>query len=178
MTKIFVGMLLVFLNFNFNINHITIGLIPSFLGYIVMLLGLRELAQLSGWFSKAQPCALAMAVYTTGTYLMDLFGVSAWLGFFGIGLGLISTVVSLVIGYMIVMGIKEAQTARQQSLNADQLYFTWKVYAIASLAAFGLALVPFIALVGAIVSFAAAVYFLVIFNKTRRLFDGQDTNAN
>ena len=40
MSSIFTGMLLVFLDFNINLGRSKIGLLPDFIGYIVMAGGL------------------------------------------------------------------------------------------------------------------------------------------
>ena len=41
MSKIFVGLLLVFLDINFTFNTTTIGLLPDFIGYFILIGGLR-----------------------------------------------------------------------------------------------------------------------------------------
>lgn len=82
MRNIFIGLMLVFIDFNLNIGSSQIGLIPDFAGYIVLAAGLREMAGESNMFAKAGPFASGMAVYTGIIYLMDLFGVSASLGVF------------------------------------------------------------------------------------------------
>lgn len=54
MSNIFIGALFVFLNFTININGIKIGLIPDFIGYIIMVKGLAELENESPYFLKAK----------------------------------------------------------------------------------------------------------------------------
>ena len=46
MTKIFVGFLFVFLNFNFTLNDTyVIKLLPDFVGFILLYMGTRELLE-------------------------------------------------------------------------------------------------------------------------------------
>ena len=46
MTKIFVGFLFVFLNFNFTLNDTyVINLLPDFVGFILLYMGTRELLE-------------------------------------------------------------------------------------------------------------------------------------
>ena len=87
MSNIFIGALFVFLNFTININGIKIGLIPDFIGYIIMVKGLAELENESPYFLKAKGFAKGMAVYTAILYAMDLFGLSYNFGNRGIFAG-------------------------------------------------------------------------------------------
>ena len=40
MSKIFIGLLLVFLDFNLTFDTVTIGLLPDFIGYFILIGGL------------------------------------------------------------------------------------------------------------------------------------------
>jgi len=44
MSRIFTGFLFIFLDFNLNLGNSQIGLIPDFIGYIIMLGGLAEMS--------------------------------------------------------------------------------------------------------------------------------------
>ena len=77
MSKIFVGLLLVFLDINFTFNTTTIGLLPDFIGYFILIGGLAEMAAVNSHFGKARPFAIAMAIYTLILYILDLIGLSA-----------------------------------------------------------------------------------------------------
>ena len=74
MSKIFVGLLLVFLDINFTFNTTTIGLLPDFIGYFILIGGLAEMAAVNSHFGKARPFAIAMAIYTLILYILDLIG--------------------------------------------------------------------------------------------------------
>jgi len=69
-------MLLVFLDFNINLGRSKIGLLPDFIGYIVMAGGLAELQSESESFAKVKGFAKGMAVYSGILYLLDLLGFS------------------------------------------------------------------------------------------------------
>ena len=171
MKSIFTGMLLVFLNFNLDINAARIGLIPTFLGYIFIARGLSELAGFSSQFSKVMPYSKGMIAYSAVCYAMDLFGISSMLGeSISFALGLITTIVSLFISHGIILGIRDIETTRVQNLNSEQLYSTWKLLAVFSLISYMLFLIPVLAIVGIIVSFIIGVYYLFVFSKTKNLF--------
>ena len=59
MRNIFVGLLFIFLDFNLDFGTTRVGLIPDFIGYIMVFQGLKELIFLSEHFAKAKPFAMA-----------------------------------------------------------------------------------------------------------------------
>ena len=58
MNQIFLGMLFVFLDLTLNINNCTIDFLPDFVGYILMMKGLREMESESACFTKSRPWAM------------------------------------------------------------------------------------------------------------------------
>ena len=171
MENIFRGMLLVFFNFNLDIDSMRIGLIPTFIGYIFIANGLSELTGFSSYFSKIAPYVKGMTVYAGICYVMDLLGISSALGMpISFVLGLISTIMSLLISYSIVMGIKDIEVMRGQNLNSERLYSTWKLLAIFSLIVFLLYIIPVLAFICMIVGFFISVYYLYVFHETKTLF--------
>ncbi len=171
MRYIFMGFLFVFLDFNINIGASQIGLIPDFIGYIFIYLGLGELTDLNPRFEKARPFATVMAGYTGVLYLLALMGIGTGevLGFI---LGLASTLISLYISYNIVMGIKEYETQSSRFLNAAGLYTAWTVLVILTLGSYLLFIIPILNWICIIAGLLAGIVFLVSFNKTKRLYYG------
>ncbi|MDD3141819.1 MAG: hypothetical protein PHX08_23030 [Lachnospiraceae bacterium] len=105
MKNIFIGFILIFIDFNLNLGNSNIGLIPDFVGYIVMINGLDEMAEKSPMFMQAKAYATGMAVFTAILYLFDVVGFSVLLGTLSYVLAITSTIVSLYISYKIVMGV-------------------------------------------------------------------------
>lgn len=175
MRNIFIGMILVFLNFNIDLGSSRIGLIPTFLGYVYMVKGLAELEEFSDRFSKVMPYTKVMIAYSVIIYLVELSGL--WLVIarpISLLLGLVSTIVSLVISHGIIMGIKDIEAARVQNLNSERLYFTWKLLAVFSLIVYPFSIIPALQILSIAIGFIIAVYYLSIFNKTKNLFyEGQ-----
>lgn len=62
MNNIFYGMLFVFLDLDLNFGDSKVGLIPDFIGYILIFVGLAELTAGKDRFSRTMPFAAAMAV--------------------------------------------------------------------------------------------------------------------
>ena len=181
---IFIGMLFLFLNFNIDIGAARVGLIPSFIGYYFMFKGLSEVKELSDRFVKIVPFVTGMIVYSGILYTMDLFGFSTEIDFmYGTRtsgtiiaiLGFVSVILSLYISYNIIMGIKDIEVVKEQSLNSKQLYSIWKLMAVLSFLTFALLLaqIPVLAIVSIITNFVVMIYYLYAFNKARKLFNEQ-----
>lgn len=175
-SNIFIGMILIFLDFNLDIDSSRIGLLPDFLGYIFMLKGLLELAEFSDRFSNISPYVKGMIVYSGIYYVMDLFGISFTLGeSLNYVLGLLSTILSLYISYNIIMGIIDIETTKIQNLNSNQLYSTWKLMAVFSLITYLFVLIiPVLAVISILASLVLGIYYLYIFYQTKNLFYEQN----
>lgn len=178
MKNIFLGLILVFLDINITIGNGQIGLIPDFIGYIIMINGLAEMARESNYFSKAKPWAIAMAVYTGIQYFLTLIGfTSSWIAL-ALILGITAAIVSLYISYAIVMGVKEMEGTYGVSLNGDSLKATWMLLAVFSILSFVALIIPALALIFLIASFVVAIIFLFAFNKAKNLYERIKTRPN
>lgn len=168
-------MLLVFLNFNLDIGSVRIGLIPTFLGYMIMARGLNELTHFSGRFAAAAPFVKGMTVYSVIIYAMDLFGISSLLGdWIALALGLVSTVMSLYISYNIIMGVMDIENSRAADLCGARLLSAWKLLAVFSVLSLVLYAFPALFVISVIVSLIASIMYLVVFNRSKNQFYEQN----
>ena len=172
MKRILIGFLMIFLDFNLTLGASKIGLIPDFIGYIVMRNGLLEMTEESPRFIKAKPFATFMAVYTGILYLVDLVGLSASLDILSIILGIASTIITLYISYNIVMGVKDMEAHYNTLLCGNSLKTTWTILAVCNIVSFVFISVPTptLATICVIVSFIAGIYFLIVFNTSKNLY--------
>lgn len=174
MRKIFVGLFFVLFNFTLSFQFSVIGLIPTFVGYILFAGGLAELQPFSRWFQKMRPWAIGMAIYTGILYMLDLLGfpgilgdtwVLSWL------LGVIATVVQLYILNCIINGVRDAEFVMSRDLNSRNLKNAWTIWCIITLILNTFVwFLTGLGLIAIIVSWAAAIYLLVAFSQTNRLF--------
>lgn len=171
MTYIFYGLILILLDFSFNLGNFTIGLIPDFIGYILMIKGLDEIINESEKFTKIRPYVQGMAIYTGITYVVDLFGISRSLGIVAIILSIVSVVMSLYITYHIIVGLKDIEGKRGIDLNSDKLYSLW----IAMVVLWGLyyivLIIPIIALIAILAVLGVSIIFLVEYNKSKKVYE-------
>jgi hypothetical protein len=170
MRNIFIGFILVFLDFNLDLGNLRIGLIPDFIGYYIMIKGLEEMVGESELFIKIKPIVAGMAVYSGILYSLDLIGVSVSLGALTYVLAFTSSVISLYISYNIVMGVMDMEVKHNTTLNGDSLKSTWKLLAAFNILSYVSLLFPPAALTFIILAFVISIVFLVGFNKSKNLY--------
>ena len=174
MSKIFAGMLFIFLNFDINLPTSTIGLIPSFIGYFFMLKGLTELSGFSRRFTAIRPTVMIMLVYSVIIYVINLLGAPLVDNEpRTIVLGLVSTILSLFISYNIVMGVNDIESTSGQDLASVPLYDAWKLLAVFSFIPYAVFFIPVLAVISIIIGFIVAIYYLYTFRNTSNLFYAQ-----
>ena len=142
MRQIFLGMLFVFLDFNLNLGNVTLGLIPDFVGYILLIRGLDALAAESRRFVQARPWAVVAAAYSGALYGLDLLGIGSSLGIFAWALGLASLALSAYLSGLVVRGILEMERTKGCGLAGSALQGCWMAAVITSALCYPLAFVP------------------------------------
>ena len=174
MKKLFYAYLFIFLNINIKINSSTISITPAFVGYILLLLAFRELEGESPEFTRLQPFAMGMAVYTGICWLLDAFGVGAN----STGgtiitaiLGLIGLAVSLYILNYVIEGIEDIEEMRAADLGSDRLRSVFKVMAVAEIIALVMMFIPVLSIPAMIVSFVAIIILLVRLHATWKAYE-------
>lgn len=170
MSSIFTGFMFIFLDFSINLGNTRIELIPDFIGYLIMLGGLREMAGESPAFTKVRPHAVFMVFYTGIVWLLEVFGITVSLGALSLLLGLVSIIVSLYISYTIILGVRDMEGHYNTHLNSDSLKAAWNLLAIFTVLTFLLLLIPALSILCIIVSLIAAIWFLVAFSRSKTLY--------
>lgn len=170
MQNIFWGMLFTFLEININLEKVTIGLLPDFVGFILMIKGLEELALESPLFEKARPWALGMAVYTGVLYAMNFLAMSVHFRFLSWVMHLAALVANLIISRWILRGILEIEANRQLDLQGRQLEQLWKPMAIVRLVAAAFSWFPLVGWICALAAVVMGLCYLVAFHKTKNLY--------
>ncbi len=171
MNKLFWGLFFLYLDFNLNLGEMTLGLLPDFVGYFLLVQGFEELAGESPWFSRGKPFALGMTVYSAVLYVMNLMAarvsdsVVIWL------MTLAVVAVQLYIGYCLVKGIMDMEQRRDWSLEGQQLWGLWMAMAVVSVMGTLLMIVPLVGGLAALGAGIMAVCFLICFYKTKKRYE-------
>lgn len=173
MKKLFWGFIFIFIDFHLDFNAVRIGLIPTFVGYLLFLGGISELREESPCFEKVRVPAIIMTVYTGILYVFDLFGLGLTMpAIISIITELIFCVLSYYISYHIIKGVMEIETQNACSLDAPRLMTAWTVlvvsHAISYVSAF--AELAGIAVAMLLVFLVCLICFLCFFGHTKNLY--------
>lgn len=168
MDKLFWGFFFLFLNFNLNVNGTSLGLLPDWVGYILLYLGCSALERESDLFGKPRPFCVGLGIYTGVLWLMELLGISANLGILSWLLGLVAVCLNLYVSMLIIDAITNVEMRRNYDLCAAHLRRVWKVLAVCTVIAHLLVIVPVLALICVLVATITSIVFLVAIHSTRK----------
>ncbi len=171
MSYLFFGYLLIYLDFSFHIGSHVIGLLPDFVGFILLTVALKNLSGESARFDSVRPFAIGMAVLTGATYVLNLIGVFDSRSWISVGISLAATVLTQFVTYMVILGIRETEEKRDAYLNADMLKKTWIPMAVMAAVSYVGLLSGILTVVCSVVSAVLAVVFLFQLYKTKKLYD-------
>lgn len=164
MGKFFWGFFFIYLHFDLSVNAHTLNVLPEFVGYFLLLQGLRELEEESCVFSGVRPFAVGMAVYTGILWVGALLGVTGTGSWLSTLLSLVSTAVSLYISWTIIQGVREMEERHQADLNSAGMSLAWTVLLVANIAVYVMTLFLSVAAVVALVAaFVGVILLLVAF---------------
>lgn len=171
MTMILIGFLFLFFRCDLSVGDAVIGLLPSFVGYFLILAGLDELIVENRQLVRLRPWVIGMGLCTGVQYAAALFGLTATAPLLDLMITLAESAVCYWIIYRIIAGIAEIEYRLGVTLMAERLktWWSWMVFLMACIYLF-LFLGPALSLVLAIGYFVIAILFLVAFHKTSVLF--------
>lgn len=137
MLSIFIGYIFVF--FHFRINGFDI--LANFAGYVLIFLGLCQLAHHAPALQKAKPYAIAMAVMS---FISAVAGVMGYYNDFIplLIMNIVSVAVSVYLLLLVDTGILEMEQALGADLEAVGLLKIWRFQATFTVASTAFSLVP------------------------------------
>ena len=173
MNLIFIGYILIF--FHFKINGF--DLLPDFVGYLLIFNGLGKLAADSEWFAKAKPWAVVMVVESIFYGLVGLFGETLPEAFYI--LGIVFTVVSLYLMYLIGQGIRDTEQKRQIEMGGTRFGTLFKVQVVLTMlcqvsAALGIGVIATLTLFPTLI---ANIVFLIYLYRAKKALDEAKENT-
>lgn len=161
MRKLFYGFLLMFLSFDLSVNGHTLDVLPDFVGYFLLIRGMKEMEAESGLFQNARPFAVGMMVYTAVLWVGNLLAVTGegWLTEL---LNLIAMIVELYIAWLLIRAVRETEEARGADLSSGRLFGCWKGLVAVQAAAKLLALMINLANVSVLISLIAVLAVIAL----------------
>lgn len=173
MKKLFWGFFFIFIYFHLDFDAVRIGLIPTFVGYLLLLGGISELLTESTRFEKVRIPSVIMAIYTGILYVCDFFGLGIEMSvYISIILGLVFCVLSYYISYHIVEGVIEIETQNSYPLDAARLKTAWIVLVVTHAASYVAAYVNLgvVAVAGLLVMLVCLICFLCFFRHSQNCY--------
>ncbi|WP_058486460.1 hypothetical protein [Defluviitalea phaphyphila] len=172
MTHIFWGYILIF--FHIKINGF--DLLPNFLGYIFIFIGLSKLEGMH--FKKAKPFAVFMAInsllFTIGGLIGALFEgeLFAIYNLFTLGIW-------IYMSYLIMLGIKDLEVITGRQLGFQNLFTIWKIktilHVITMLFVFTQnSILVFIGAIFTVIFIVMNVIFLIFFYKAKTIYESKN----
>lgn len=160
--------------FDFRINGFDI--LPDFIGYILIFLGLKMLAERNENFNKAKLLALPLIFLS----LLDIYQTQdnaqvVSHSFFVEIIGIAFMVISLIMVYRICLGISEMAGMKSDTELEIKAMQRWKIYLISEILLLSVIIIPsFFALLFfpiVIFSFVAYILILLLLKDAERRLD-------
>ena len=174
MKSIFISLIFLFFHFNLNIGSVAINLFPDFIGYILILIGLRKISNVNRNFEKIRPIAIAMCVYSSIEFVLGFFNfsLSTILIWTVILFSLLSSIITFCVIYSIVKCVEDVELRRGCNLNTSKLKTVLKIIIICVLLSVLLSffISTLLSLICTLVSWVAIFIFMVNFYKTTKLY--------
>ncbi len=179
MIKVIIGLLLVALELNMNFNGARVNvLLPDFLGYIVILFGIKELSATDSAFEKANVPCIAGIVFSGVMFIGDIFAREFMLSVEYVT-SIVAQAVVLWVIYTIISAIKDVEEERGVDLNSSNLKSEWQIILIIDIV---LIIMSFLVMLNnliltlllfviAVLYLAVNVAILVSLNTARKIYD-------
>lgn len=165
MENFFIGMLFLFLNFNFNVSNHVIGLIPTFVGYIFIKRGISEFEGSVPAFSKIYPFAKIMIIVGIVVYIMDFLALNIGAVYFIVSVVMLAA--NIYTSFNITEGVLYLEETKQIDIFGTELRRMWKIMIVALCAATVTVFIPLLNIIATLAGFVCNILFLIAFNKTK-----------
>ena len=131
MGKLFIGTALTLLTYDISVgNHGLLGIVPHFLGFILIFFGARKFEKDSGFFDRLQlPCYI-MLVYSAAYYMIKATGlinnIENFNRFIVYFMDLIETIGIILVSYLVLFAITNMEHKKRRDWGCKKLQKFWK----------------------------------------------------
>lgn len=156
MAYIFWGFIFEYININITLDTCSLDLMPDFVGIILMIIGLKKLANENEGFNQLKVFSYLMFAYSVFIYVLDLSGYENYF------IGILSAILYFLFNYSVVKSISEIEQRYGQDYGTKELIFRLEIgIAVELLALVLIVVMPAIGLILLIATFAIAIAILV-----------------
>ena len=131
MGKLLIGTALTLLNYDISVgSHGLLGIVPHFLGFILIFFGARQFEKDSSYFDRLQlPCYI-MVVYSAAYYMIKATGlihnIENFNRFIVYFMDLVETIGILLVSYLVLFAITNLEHKKRRNWGLKRLQKAWK----------------------------------------------------
>ncbi len=161
---------LLFLDFDLTLGTVAIHIPPDFIGWILVIVGLREIKKISVYFGKVIIPSIFLAVYTGILDLKNVLAIATGDSLLDFIFSVIVVIGSFYVLYYIIKGVLDIEQNRQISLKGEILDSRWMLMLIFYIVGIIFSIIPFVVIIAIVAMLVVNIMFLVAFYKTQKLF--------
>lgn len=166
MDRLFVGILFLLFDFNLTLNGHSVGLLPDFVGYLLLFTLPDRFSQQSPALQKCRRMSVWFGAYSLFSYLLALL-IAQPDPLLRYGIGLVEMVFRLYFLYQLVQGLRQLEAVYGLSLCTASLQKRWAL--ITAFQVFSLMLIYslLISALCSVISFVGGILFAYTLNTAR-----------
>lgn len=157
MNRLFWGLIFVLLDWKVTLGTATVGLLPDFLGFYLIMKGMESLGSRSNAFNKGRHLAFGLAILSAILYGADLMNPDTGAKVVFWALGLVALAGMLILLRLAVTGCAE------MGKDNRTLFGMWQVLAVLQSICYLANWIPLVGAVCGYVSLGVGVLFLICF---------------
>ena len=142
MIKMLIGLAFVGLELTLTTETMSISLLPDFVGYILLLMGQRELAHENDYFYKNIKFCLWAGTVSLMIFIMDLISGSLTVNFQALLLQMLLLVMEPICLFRIVRGVRQVGKDYDIDVKGKLLFIVWLVMTVLNVASFFFSGIP------------------------------------
>jgi hypothetical protein len=158
------------LDFDLTLGTVAIHIPPDFIGWILVIVGLREIKKISVYFGKVIIPSIFLAVYTGILDLKNVLAIATGDSLLDFIFSVIVVIGSFYVLYYIIKGVLDIEQNRQISLKGEILDSRWMLMLIFYIVGIIFSIIPFVVIIAIVAMLVVNIMFLVAFYKTQKLF--------
>ena len=164
MIKMLIGLAFIGLELTLASETITINLLPDFVGYILLLLGQRELSHENDHFFKNIKFCLWPGAVSLMVFVMDLFSGSLSMSIQSLLLQMLLLVLEPICLFRIVKGVRQVGTDYGIDVKGKLMFVLWLLMTVINIAIFFIGTPTLANTLGLVLSVCTFAFIALFFN--------------
>lgn len=172
MGKLLLGLVFVTLDLDLTSESgMVIGLLPDAIGYILMLLGMKEMRLFSHVFSKGTAWALGAIVASGSMYVFRLMGGAGSINMTTLLMELAELILRSLVVFFVTKGVRDMEEEINVEMRGKILHWLWLGMTVITTVAYLCVWIPVVSSIAALASGLLAICYLVLFYLAKCSFD-------